>query len=299
VDHRLYAAFAHGTVTQKLYDAVTGREVRPLEGVANMPMGAAPALSADRRLLAYGVQGTDRMVANGRVVSSPRQVIVWEVATGLVRHTLTGIEGNVTALAFSRDGKTLAVGCSDTTMYLFDLTPKAERSTALTTGELDELWKKLEESGAKPAAEALRSLAARPAEAVPFLKEHLKPVPGLKPDAAKIAKLIADLDAPRYAVREAAMRDLERLGNLARDPVQEALKKDGLTPELRERLEKLTDAVNKPDTGAEWVRPLRAIEALERIGNADAAAHLKELASGGDAPPTRAAREALGRLGVR
>jgi hypothetical protein len=45
---------------------------------------------------------------------------------------------------------------------------------------------------------------------VPFLTEHLKPVPGVKPDPAKIQKMIADLDSPRYAVREAAMRDLER-----------------------------------------------------------------------------------------
>ena len=60
---------------------------------------------------------------------------------------------------------------------------------------------------------------------------------------------------------------------LARDAVQEALKKDTLTPEMRERLEKLADAVNKPDTGGEWIRPLRAVEALERIATPDAVAH--------------------------
>jgi hypothetical protein len=118
----------------------------------------------------------------------------------------------------------------------------------------------------------------------------------VKPDPVKIAKMIADLDAPRFQVREAAMRDLERLGNLAREAVTEALKKTTITPEVRERLEKLSDSVNKPDTGADWVRPLRALEALERIGNADALAHLKEVAAGGDSPPTRAAKEAVGRL---
>jgi hypothetical protein len=41
------------------------------------------------------------------------------------------------------------------------------------------------------------------------------------------------------------------------------------------------------------------VEALERIGNADALAHLKAVAGGGDAPPTRAAREALNRLGIK
>ena len=69
--------------------------------------------------------------------------------------------------------------------------------------------------------------------------------------------------------------------------------------QVRERLEKLTDKVNKPDTGAEWMRPLRGIEILERIGNDDALTHLRTLAAGGDSPPTRAAKEALGRLGVK
>ena len=81
----------------------------------------------------------------------------------------------------------------------------------------------------------------------------------------------------------------------AREAVQEP-KKPGLTPELRERLEKLTDKVNKPDTGIEWIRPLRGVEVLERIGTREAAAAPAELAAGGDAPPTRVAKEALGRL---
>jgi hypothetical protein len=46
----------------------------------------------------------------------------------------------------------------------------------------------------------------------------------------------------------------------------------------------------------EWVTALRGIEVLERIGTPEASAHLKEMAAGGDAPPTRVAKEALGRL---
>jgi|GEM_PF-2341745 len=299
LDHRLYVAFNQqfNNQPQKVYDAVTGQETRTLEGSTNLGMGTAVALSPDRRLLACGTNNTmTRMTADGRMITSPRKIVVWEVASGSIRHELDGIDGTVTALAFSRDGKTLASGCSDTTIFLWDLGGKAEKAEALKPAELDELWKSLEGTNAKKADEAIRVLSARPAEAVPFLKEQLKAVPGVKPDAAKIAKLIADLDSPRYAVREAAMRDLERLGGLARDAVQEALKKSSLTPELRERLEKLTDRVNKPDSGAEWIRPLRGVEVLERIGTDEAAAHLRELAAGGDAPPTRVAKEALGRL---
>lgn len=302
LDHRLYALFSYNSPGGiKVYDAVTGREMRTLEGPkgSNQTMGTALALSPDRRLLAFAPQGHEVYAKDGTSRPSGRRVVVWEVASGAVRHEFGGIEGNMTALAFSRDGKTLAGGSSDTTIYLWDLKPKADRADALSTTALDALWTTLDGPDGKKAEAALRTLAARPAEALPFLKGQVKPVAGVKPDPEKIRKLIADLDSPRYAVREKAMQDLERLGNHAREPVAEALKKPGLTPEVRERLEKLTDAVNKPDTGAEWVRSLRAVEALERIGTPDAVAHLKDLAAGGDAPPTRGAREALGRLGVK
>ena len=304
IDHRLYAMFNYNQQPGggvKVYDALSGREVRTLEGPKNQNqnMATALALSPDRRLLAYAPQGYDVVAANGVARRSGRKVVVWEVASGSIRHEFGGIEGNVTALAFSRDGRTLAGGCSDTTLYLWDLKPKSNTANTLSSADLDTLWKTLDGTDGRKAEEVLRTLAARPAKAVPFLKEHVKPVAGAKADPARIQKLIADLDAPRYAVREAAMRELERIGGLARTAVEEALKKPTATPEVRERLEKLVDAVNKPDTGAEWVRPLRAVEALERIGTPEAVAHLKALAAGGDAPPTRGAKEALNRLGVK
>jgi hypothetical protein len=304
LDHRLFVLFSYNVQPGgglKVYDAFGGREVRALEGVRNQTQNIATALalSPDRRLLAYGPQGYDSVSKDGTARPSSRKVVVWEVATGSIRHEFGGVEGNVTALAFSRDGKTLAGGCSDTTIYLWDLKPKADKADALSAADLDGLWKSLEGTDARKAEAALRTLAARPAEGVTFLKERLKPVAGAKPNAARIQKLIADLDAARYAVREAAMRELERIGGLARPAVEEALKKTTVTPEVRERLEKLVDAVNKPDTGAEWVQSLRGVEALERIGTPEAVAHLKDLAAGGDAPPTRVAREALGRLGVK
>jgi WD40 repeat protein len=297
LDHRLFVAFSYNTQANKIYDAVTGGEVRSLEGgnlVNGGGMGQAIALSPDRRLIAYGSPG--RYMPDGRYI--PR-ILVWEVASGSIRHEFGGIDGQITSLAFSRDGKTLASGGTDTCVYLWDLTAKPEKTDPLTRADLDEHWKSMEQLNAKKAMEAMHKLESRPAEAVPFLKEQLKPVAGMKADPAQIAKLIANLDSPRYAVREAAMRDLERLGAHARDAVADALKKDNITPEMRERLEKLKEKVNRPDTGVEWVRPLRGIELLERIGTPEAVAHLKELAGGGDAPPTRAAKDALGRLGVR
>ena len=300
IDHRLFVMFGpnfqQGGI--KVFDAITGRDVRTLEIPKNEnPQGGQGlALSPDRRLLAYGtLLGFDQNMPDGRMMMAPRKVLVWEVSSGSLRHEFTGTQGNITALAFSKDSQTLAGGSSDTTICLWDLNHKADKTEALNAADLDELWKTLASPSAKKADAAMQTLIARPAEAVPYLKSQLKPLPSEKLEPAKIAKLIADLDAPRFQVREAAMRDLERFGNLVRDAIMEALKKSTITPEVRERLEKLSDSVNKPDTGADWIRPLRAVEALERIGNADALAHLKAVAAGGDSPPTRAAKAAAGR----
>lgn len=300
LDHRLYALFATNRPQGvSIYDAMTGGEVRSLEGSQNLQGSQALALSPDRRLLAYGGTGNVGHRPDGRPVTASRKVVVWEVASGSIRHEFGGVEGMITAVAFSRDGKTLAGGCSDTTISLWDLQEKPAAASPLAAAELNDLWATLSKSDGRAAEKALRTLAARPAEAVPFLTEQLKPVPAVPSDPQRIEKLITNLDAPRYVVREAAMRDLERLGHQARDPVYAALQKTTLTAEARERLEKLSIAVNKPDTGAEWLRPLRAVEALERVATPDAVAHLTALATGGDAPPTRAAREALERLGMK
>ncbi|MSR53445.1 MAG: hypothetical protein EXS09_09190 [Gemmataceae bacterium] len=301
LDHRLFVAFTNNNgqnQNQKIYDAVTGGEARSLENSANIGGGTSLAISPDRRLLAYAGQGYERVGPDGRPIAG-KKIIIWEVTSGSIRHDLGSMEGQVTSLAFSRDGKTLASGSTDTTVYLWDLPSKALKAEALKPADLDELWKNLEGLNARKADEAMRMLLTRPVEAVPFLKEQLKPIPGVKLDVTKIAKLITDLDSPRFPVRETATRDLERMGSLASVAIAEALKKPTISQEMRERLEKLKDKVNKPDSGLEWIRPLRGVEVLERLGTPEAIAHLKEIAAGGDAPPTRVAREAIGRLGAK
>ncbi len=295
LDHRLYVAHTGAGQGQKIYDALTGQEARALEGTG-IPQALCMTLSPDRRLIGMGIVGNDQYGPNGQIIRMERRVVVWEAASGAIRHDFKITGPNVMALAFSRDGKTLAVALSDTTILLFDLLTASGPQKAI---DLPDLWKSLDDPSGRPAFAAMEKLMASPAEAVAFLKTNLKPATGAKPDPAKLAKLIGDLDSPRYVVRETAMKELEKIGAQARDAVREALEKKTLSPEMRERLEKLTDKTNKPDTGTEFVRPLRAIEVLERINSADARAHLEALAAGGDAPPTRAAKDAVQRLGVR
>lgn len=50
------------------------------------------------------------------------EVMLWEAATGQVRATIKNFSGPVKALAFTADGKTLATGCVDGTVNLWDVT---------------------------------------------------------------------------------------------------------------------------------------------------------------------------------
>ena len=113
----------------------------------------------------------------------------------------------------------------------------------------------------------------------------------------RIERLIAGLDSPAFADRERAARELGELGVAARRFVAKALR-PGVSLEARTRLEKLLAAPPDPFATPAGLRQLRAVEALERIGSADARRVLERLADGspGDDPLGREARLAVGRM---
>jgi WD40 repeat protein len=88
----------------RIYDIRTGRSVRTLAGHTEWE-AYATAFSPDGKLLASA--GTDK------------QILVWELATGTLRHRLEGQPFPVTALAFSPDGATLASGGGEKTIRLW------------------------------------------------------------------------------------------------------------------------------------------------------------------------------------
>lgn len=76
----------------RVWDAASARETATLEGI-----GGPVALSPDGKTLA---------------TTRGREVDLWDVAAGKVRATLKGHTGDVTAVAFSPDGGTVATGCA-------------------------------------------------------------------------------------------------------------------------------------------------------------------------------------------
>lgn len=91
-----------------------------------------------------------------------------------------------------------------------------------------------------------------------------------------LARLIADLDAAQFAVREKATRDLEQLGALARPALRQALA-GRPSAEVRQRVEALLQKPQRFLFTPEELRGWRAIEALEWIGTADARRVLERL----------------------
>jgi hypothetical protein len=160
--------------------------------------------------------------------------------------------------------------------------------------ELQALWRHLSGEDAERAYRALWRLAAAPEQAVPFLSERLRPV--ASPDAQQtkqIRQWVADLDSPRFVVRDAAMRELQGGGETAAPALREALAGAGGL-EARRRLESLLAKLDSAAPTGEVLRALRAVEALEAIGTEGARRLLGQLAGG--APHARLTREARASL---
>src|SRR5205814_8360925 len=116
--------------------------------------------------------------------------------------------------------------------------------------------------GGRAANGARLAVVATPAEAVAFLKARLKPVAA--PDPARLEKLLENLDAKSFKVRQEAMTELEKLGDLAADAIQKKLA-GKLSLEVRQRVEWLRDKLGAPLSPGPLLQAGRAPEVLEDI----------------------------------
>lgn len=251
-DGRVVAAVVEGDL--RLWDAVTGKELtgRRVKGVT------AFAFSPDGRHLAIASQGI-RLV---------------EVASGGVVHTLDSGPAEVSCLTFAPGNRLLSAHYDGTTL-VWDL------STPLPTGATTvKLWGDLASTDAALAHRAAQAMVAAPAAAMTVLGEKLEPVP--KPAAARsTAALIADLDDEKFAVREAASRELIRRVGVADAEMTQALA-GSPSGEVQQRLRRILRSSPGPwpKLDAEDLRRVRAVAVLESIGTTEARRLLTALADG-------------------
>jgi hypothetical protein len=278
-DGRSLASAAVSGEPARLWEAATGRpRLRQVGGAATV---RCLAVAPDGRHLALG--GADGSVR------------LCDLRTGQEVRRWDGHLGYVAALAFSPDGRLLASGSEDTTVLVWDMTSlpaPAAPAAVPSAAELAGLWDDLADDGPK-AYRAIGRLAAAPKEAVPLLRQKVRPAAA--PDAKALARLLADLDAEDFAAREGAMAKLRRLGDLAGPALRRYLV-GAPRPEGRRRAEEIVAELDLQVPPREQLRELRAVEALEWAGGAAAVEVLRALAAGAEESRlTRAARAALAR----
>lgn len=260
--------------TISVWETASGQERLCLKGQDDATLCAA--FSPDGRLLASAARDdTFRL---------------WDLAGGTKLAQLTGHRGQVNALIFSPDGKRLYSAGADTTILITDAGRIARRSLhAVPAVDAETTWKDLASADAAQAYRAMHSLRAHPATALPLFAKHLRPVPAV--EANRLVELIHRLDADEFEQREAASRELEKLGAIAEPALRRALRQDP-SLEMRRRTLALLDKLVLPS--ADVLRSLRAVEVLEQIGDAEARRLLEKLAAGAaEARLTREAKAAL------
>jgi WD40 repeat protein len=254
-----------------------------------------------------------RCVAGGhfvRVVFAPdnctlatarddRVIQVWDLGTGKELLQRTAPDAPVTCLAFAPDSRSLASGHADGSILVWEVAnvkPGRGLGEKADAGQLERWWADLAGDDARGAGVAVRGFGAAPEQALRFFRGRLRPVAAVPPDT--LQQLIADLDSPQFARREAATKQLTAFHEGAGPALRAALKASR-SPEQRRRLEEILHSFEAVPPG-EGLRQLRAVEALELIGTDEARDLLQELARGvPEGRLTQEARASLERLARR
>jgi tricorn protease-like protein len=267
-----------------LWDLKTGKERRTLE--MHSGTGWNLAFSPDGRLLAAG--GVNNALC------------LWEASTGRERLRLEGHTTAIDALDYAPDGRTVATAGKGGKVIIWDVTGRLKDGelTPARVGvkELESLWNDLGGADDRKASQAVWTLIAARDAAIAHLTEQVLQAPKRDFDAAKVEKLIADLDDNKFEVRDRASEELEKLGPVIEAVLRKALDKS-TSAERTRRLQELLDKIDKRGGSPREVAGRRAVEVLEQIGTPEARRALEKIANG-EAPAEviEEAKQSLRRL---
>ena len=136
-------------------------------------------------------------------------------------------------------------------------------------------------------------LAAVPDQAVPFVKERLKPA---TVGAAHVERLLANLNSDDFVVRAKATSELAKLGKSVQPALRRLLNRPP-SEEVRRRAGDLLARLERDPPSVEFLLAVRATAILEIVGTPTAHDALKALAKGAQgAPLTEQARASLQQL---
>jgi hypothetical protein len=220
------------------------------------------------------------------------KVCGWDIANGHLLFELP-VEG-ATVVAFSPDGKRLAIGTTKGKVLLCDM--EALKKHYLKPRTLEELWAPLSEIDLEECSGPIWILVKGENRTVKWLEQKLFAPADL--DVRSIQRLIADLDHDDFEKREAASAALDKLGPVVYRFIREAAEnkpKPEPARRLKELLAKYEDKEGRPVP--EVRRCLRAIAILEEIDTPEARTLLKKAATGEAMLPIQEqAKEAVKRL---
>jgi hypothetical protein len=231
----------------------------------------------------------------------------WEVVTRDLFADFGNLPFNLTGFAFtSMDGVALFdhVYLGRTIADLDKVTEAARfwrgRAGTLGDAQLAAHWKNLASEDAAVRQPSLWALGACGSASVPYITSRIK-IPDTVQSERRIKQAVADLDAARFAVREAAYKELESVGITALPHLEAALT-DGISFEWRTRLEKLIATCRGEETilSAPQLLTLRAMRVLEQAATEEAQELLEKQAIAKlDAGLSLDARAAVARMKKR
>jgi WD40 repeat protein len=220
--------------------------------------------------------------------SADGPIYVCEIATGGVRQRLEGHRDQVTDLALAIDTRRLVSASSDGTALVWDLTLPVMAAPK----DFNAAWNELSAADAATAYKAQAAFATDAVRGLRFLADILRPADA-SPTDAKLDQMIADLDSSKYAERQRAESELEKLAGVEVDRIRVRLTATK-TAESRARLNRLLEKAEAAPLTPARLREIRVLELLEHLGNADARALVAKLANGN--PSARLTQDAIATL---